>query len=247
MDPAVFARLADRLRWDAAAASVPGSLPVCYFGDLPAASVASIGINPSRQEYLSPRGQELDGPARRFETLRSLGAANRAELTDAQAQQALSTMAGYFQPAKPVYRWFQPLERVLTGFGAPYSAGRTAHLDLVQEATDPVWGGLLKSDPLAAAELLARDLEFLKWQLAAFPLRAVLCTSATVLRHVLALVDGEVLRQGTLARVTWTVARGRANGREIAVAGWNIPLVRPTGLSKETQVELGRVLAGVLE
>jgi hypothetical protein len=247
VDNAVFARLADRLRWDAVHGTVPGSLPVCYFGDLPAAQVATIGINPSRQEYHSRRGDELDGPARRFETRRSLGAPSRGALTDAQAEHALQTMAGYFHHGKPVYSWFQPLERVLTGFGAPYSAGRTAHLDLVQEATDPVWTGLEKADKWSAASLLERDLAFLHWQLETFPLRTVLCTSAAVLRRVIPLLNAKPVCEAALARVKWTVAVGSAGGRPITVAGWNIPLVRPTGLNKQTQGELGAVLAEAIE
>jgi hypothetical protein len=74
-----------RLRTAPVPSTVPGSLPVLYFGDLLAASIATVGLNPSRQEYLSPEGEELDGPARRFETLRSLGVSSRTSLSDEHA------------------------------------------------------------------------------------------------------------------------------------------------------------------
>jgi hypothetical protein len=44
--------------------TVRSSLPVLFFGDLEHARVATIGLNPSRQEYLSPGGQELGGLVR---------------------------------------------------------------------------------------------------------------------------------------------------------------------------------------
>ncbi|MCC6425982.1 MAG: hypothetical protein IT435_04095 [Phycisphaerales bacterium] len=235
-------RLYERLRWPGVTGTVPGSLPVLFFGDLPNATVATIGINPSRQEYLTPKGVELDGPARRFETLRSLGASDRASLSADQCDRAVATMRGYFGPQKPVYSWFRPLARVVDGFGASLQAGTCAHLDLVQEATDPVWSGLHGADPASAEAVLARDLQFLRWQVESFPLRAVICTSAAVLRNVMPLVGGQVVTQGELGRVRWLVARGHAAGRPLSIAGWNIPLVRPTGLDAAAQVGLGELL-----
>src|SRR5437660_457287 len=105
-------RLCGRLRRPPSQSSVPGSLPVLFFGDLFCARVATVGINPSLQEYLDPDGQELQGDARRFETLSSLGASDRPSLSPEQAAQAIERMRGYFQPGKPVYKWFRPLAQV---------------------------------------------------------------------------------------------------------------------------------------
>jgi len=239
MDAILASKLHDRLRWPAVPSTVPGSLPVLFFGDLPRARVATIGLNPSRQEYLSRASVELDGSLRRFETLGSLGATDRASLTPMQAAAAIETMGGYFAPSKPVYSWFAPLARVVDGFGASFTDGSAAHLDLVQEATDPVWSKLGRS---AAADVLARDLQFLRWQIEAFGLGTLICTSATVLKNVMGLVDARVVSEGALARIRWTVATGQVSGRAIHVAGWNIPLARPTGLDAAGQVELGALL-----
>lgn len=242
VSPELRDRLSERLSWPPVTGTVPGSLPVLFFGDLPRASVATIGINPSRQEYLSPDGVELDGPERRFETLASVGVRERGMIAAPHVDKAVDTMRAYFAPGKPVYHWFQPLARVLDGFGASYAAGETAHLDLVQEATDPVWSGLHAADRNAAKAVLDRDLPFLKWEIEVFPLRTLVCTSAMVLRHVLPMVNARVVKQGTMARLRWTVAAGRAGNRDVTVVGWNIPLKRPTGLDNQGQVALGALL-----
>lgn len=242
VSPEQFDRLSDRLRWAVAPETVPGSLPVLFFGDLPRAAVATIGINPSRQEYLSPGGIELDGAARRLETLASLGVQQRDALLTPHVNQAVRTMRAYFAPTKPAYHWFQPLARVMAGFGASFAKGEAAHLDLVQEATDPTWSRLHAADRHGAKALLDRDLPFLKWQIEAFPLRTLVCTSKMVLEHVLPMVDARIVKQGRMARLRWTVAVGRARDHDVTVVGWNIPLSRPTGLDVPGQVGLGELL-----
>jgi hypothetical protein len=66
------------------------------FGDLFVARVATVGLNPSWQEYLGRDKHELTGPFRRFETLRSLGISSRGSLTQEQCDRAITTMRAYF-------------------------------------------------------------------------------------------------------------------------------------------------------
>jgi hypothetical protein len=229
------------------AATVAGSLPVLFFGDLFKASIATIGINPSRQEYLSSGGAELDGKQRRFETLQSLGANNRASLSPTHIATALDRMRGYFNADRPVYSWFTGLDRVVGGLGFSFQDRSAAHLDLVQESTDPVWSGLAAADPVQATTLLRNDLPFLRQQIEHFPLNAVICTSARVMREVTAMFDVNVIATGILARVKWTVGLAEIGRRVVGVAGWNIPLARPTGLDRDGQRALGEILASHLE
>lgn len=244
---ALAPELYQRLRRPPCPHSVAGSLPVLFFGDVFTAQIATIGINPSDQEYLDPNGHELDGDARRFETLTSLGATARSSLTDAQCATALRRMRSYFVRRQTVFRWFRPLERVLAGMRHSYASGYVAHLDLVQEATQPAWGALARAHRGEAADLLAADAPFLRWQLTTFPLRAVICNGMTALRHVYGMLDQPVAVenafQGQFARLRWYAVHGRIGGRPIAVVGWNIPLTRPTGLRAEDQQALGRALA----
>ena len=132
----------ERLRRAPCSHTVKNSLPVVAFGNIETARIATVGLNPSGREYLGADGSELDGKARRFESLTSLGCVSRADLTDDQCEAALKTMRGYFESSDTVYSWFRSLERVLGGYGVSYRGGEVAHLDLVQEATDPTWSGL---------------------------------------------------------------------------------------------------------
>jgi hypothetical protein len=246
MEPEAMRPFADRLRQEPSSATVPGSLPVLFFGDLPNASTATIGLNPSRQEFNSPSGVELNGIHRRFETLSSLGVPDRTSLSPSHVDRAVRTMTAYFEPSKPVYKWFRPLARLMDGFGSPYASGHTAHLDLVQEATDPLWSALRSSDRVSAAALLGRDLEFLRWEIETFPLATLVCTSATVRRYVLPMLNARVLNEGTMARLKWFVAVGSVSNREVGVVGWNIPLMRPAGLDNDGQRALGALLRSKL-
>lgn len=239
MNDAITARLIERLRRQAVVSTVPASLPVLFFGDLFTARVATVGLNPSWQEYLSKARVELDGAKRRFETLGSLGAVDRQRLTDAQCARAIQTMRGYFGPRKPVYSWFAGLTRVVEGFGASFRSGTAAHLDLVQESTDPVWSDVFKADRCAGTAMLDADLPFMRWQIEAFAISVVICTSRTVLENVVRITDAQVVDSGDFGGRRWTLALALLADRKVAVAGWNIPLARQPGLTREQQTELG--------
>ena len=92
-----------RLRRAPSRSSVPGSLPVLFFGDLFQARAVTVGLNPSDREYVDRSGNELEGALRRFETMASLGAAARDALTADQCERAIATMRDYYGPGKPVY------------------------------------------------------------------------------------------------------------------------------------------------
>ncbi len=247
MNDAIMALVYERLRRAGNPATVPGSLPVTCFGDLWTARVGTVGLNPSWKQYLSKDRTELVGKDRHLETLRSLGARERGELTDAQCERAITTMRGYFGPDKPVYSWFAGLSRVVEGFGASFRDGSAAHLDLVQEVTDPFWSNVLKADRDAGAAMLDADLPFLRWQIEAFALSAVICTSRTVLDAVVRITAAEVIETGTFAKRRWTIAQAKLNKQAVAVVGWNIPLVRQPGLKREQQTELGNILRARVE
>lgn len=157
--------LLDRLRTEPILSTVPGSQSVLLFGDAFAATITTIGLNPSKQEYLSQQGEELASSQRRFEALSSLAAASRTSLSDRQEDTAIERMRCYFNPDRPVYGWFGGLSRVVEGLGMSFRDRTAVHLDLVQEATAPVWSQLTKADPEQAASVLRRDLPFLQQQI----------------------------------------------------------------------------------
>ena len=238
--------LLDRLRDEPIPSTVSGSLPVLFFGDAFAAQVATVGINPSKQEYLSREGDELTGLLRRFETLRSLNARSRASLDHRQANTAIERMRCYFNPAAPVYGWFAGLSRVAEGMGASFRDRSAVHLDLIQEATDPVWSQLEKADPEQAANVLRRDLPFLRGQIEESQFRLIVCTSARVYSEVSQMLNVTAIKKERLARLEWTIGTAALARGIVAIAGWNIPLARATGLDMNGQRQLGRLLRSSL-
>lgn len=113
----------------------------------------------------------------------------------------------------------------------------------MQEATRPTWSALPAAE---RASLLAADVAFLEWQIRAFPLRAVLCTSKTISEHVCVRLDVRVEETGALARSRWSTGSAVLGGRRVGFAGWNYPLARPTGLGADGERELGRLFAARL-
>jgi len=140
---------------------VPGSTPVVAFGNARGATVATLGLNPSPVEFLDRHGHELTESQRRLETCRSLGVAQLADAPDDAVERVVAGCDGYFQ-RNPYWRWFRRLEQVLQDVGASYLDGSACHLDLIQWATDPVWG---KLPPATRQSLIADDAAFLRQQL----------------------------------------------------------------------------------
>jgi hypothetical protein len=124
---------------------VSGSTPVIAFGDPFRATVATLGINPSRREFLDTNGELLTGAERRLATLASLQARDTAGLNSDQAAALIRDCAGYFR-RNPYRSWFDRLNGVMhAATGASYYEGSACHLDLVQWATDPIWRSLPQS------------------------------------------------------------------------------------------------------
>ena len=117
---------------------VPGSTPVVAFGNARSATVATLGLNPSKNEFRERNGNELVGTSRRLATHRSLGMSCLANAPVSMIEQVLQDCDTYFQ-RKPYHWWFDQLEMVLQGCGTSYYDGSACHLDLVQWATNPTW------------------------------------------------------------------------------------------------------------
>jgi hypothetical protein len=156
------------------------STPVIAFGNPTSSTVATLGINPSKIEFCNSRGDLFEGTLRRLATLKSLDVRLRDELGSPQGDAILNDCATYFE-RKP-YKWFKPLERILfEGAGASYHNDQACHLDLVQWATDPIWGQL---NPAARRLLLDDGLPFLQQLLSKESFQIVIVNGRTVLKTV---------------------------------------------------------------
>lgn len=241
----LISTLRQRIRISPSESSVSGSLPVIFFGDGLSARVATIGLNPSKFEYLDRTGIMLSGRDQRFASTVSLGAVAREELSDAQADEAIEVMRSYYDDGKPIYgSYFRHLKNFLAGMGASYGGRSATHLDLVQEPTDPVWSRLISSERSA---LLERDIPFLVWQLKNLPrLEAVICAGKTVSEQLRAHVFVDVKDTGAMKRIRWWLGTAHLGQRDLPIGGWNYPLDRPTGLGTAGEIELGRMFSQAL-
>jgi len=221
----------------AAAPIVPDSTPVVAFGDPSAAEVATLGINPSRVEFVE-HGSLLSGERRRLSTLESLGAKSLEKLSDAQVGTVVADCAAYFR-RNPYRAWFDPLDAVLrAGTGTSYYEGTACHLDLVQWATDPVWGRI---PDIAVRQALLRDgVPHLRAQLATDNVRLVLLHGRQVASQV---ADSGLAPLAEVERIEVGHVRCRlftAEADGVRWVGWSTNLQSSWGVSADFRAELAR-------
>jgi len=146
---------------------VPFSTPVVSFGNPAKARVLTVGINPSSLEFLTAGKNKTVLPIgeKRLTDLEVLGISNPEHLTEEMAQRVIAGCYEYFdKSSKPYMTWFKHLDlHVNRYFGARYEEGNACHLDLVQWATDPVWGNI--EDLEVRDQLLEGDSDFLRHQI----------------------------------------------------------------------------------
>jgi hypothetical protein len=217
---------------------VHGTTPVVSFGDFQSAWVATLGLNPSDKEFRSG-GRWLEGSDQRLETLESLGLTSLSEATDAQVKQIVRACARYFH--RNPYSWFDTLDKLLAeSLGVTYASGNAVHLDLVQWATDPVWGQI-KSD-YVKARLIEQDRDFLRAQLSHEGIRLVLLNGRSVM--------DQVTDMGIPLRHHCRLVGSKSDKDEVRVAvhqdttyiGWNRYV--PTGaMSKAQRSQVAETIA----
>ncbi len=215
---------------------VPGSTPVVSFGDFRSARFATLGWNPSKNEFLDRRGLELDGDNRRLETRSTIGAAVLERGSTNAARFVFEGCSHYFN--RNPFHWFNKLQKVLRHVGASYQKGSACHLDLVQWATDPVWRGLTDAQQ---ARLLKADLPFLVKQLSRSSIRLLLLNGSGIVdafcEHV-----GDVLKPVTLSRQGRIRIHAGRHTNGMKVIGWNINLQSSRGVKNAEIKWIGTIV-----
>jgi hypothetical protein len=223
---------------------VPGSTPVIAFGNFAEAEVATLGLNPSRQEFLNRRGQMLEGSSRRFETFPSLGVDTLETAPTALLERIIEACRLYFQPNRnPYMAWFGQLEALLKKLEASYLDGSACHLDLVQWATDPTWARLPES---TRVRLVSDDAPFLLEQLHGHRIRLLLLNGTRVISQFVASTHCALERRAGISwgRATAVVYAGVFDG--IQVLGWSPNLQSSYGVTNALRNEIAERLADVV-
>lgn len=229
MDPATLRAMVTR-NPPSGVRVISGSTPVISFGDASQARVATLGINPSAREFLDSAGNWLSEA--RLTTLADLGISSLAEATPAEAGRVLEGCAAYFD-RNPYWTWFRPLDRLLaSAVGASYKDGSACHLDLVQWATNPVWGKLSADE---RETLLTEDLPYLRRQLTHLNIRLVLLNGRTVLDHVTTtgLVDLTEVGTMTYHANGATTRLYEGNNEGVTYLGWSVNLQSGRGANTD--------------
>lgn len=220
---------------------VSGSTPVVAFGDPSLATVATLGINPSAQEFVE-RGTLLSGPNRRLSTLESLGARDSEDLTDDQVQTVIADCASYFE-RNPYREWFNPLDQLLQGIGVSYFDGTACHLNLIQWSTTPRWPNI--PDRSVREALLEDSIPHLRRQLEHEGIRTILLNGRQVLDQVsdAGLVDLVDAGRLALSSGICSLVTGEASG--VCWMGWSTNLQIRSRVSTEFVPRLGAWVSDV--
>jgi hypothetical protein len=202
--------------------------PVPVFGDSETATVATLGLNPSNREFVDELGRELEGQARRFHTLASLGLANWYSADARHLSLVVQSCKHYFQ-RNPYDRWFRKLESVIEGTGASYYCRKEAlalpvrsacHIDLIPFATHSKWINLTSRQ---RSRLMNRSSFALGTLLRNSSIRVLILNGQTVVDHFEAMCGIQLEREEhpefTLPRQTGSSVRGIGYRGAVRVVG----------------------------
>jgi hypothetical protein len=243
---------------------IPWGCPIPAFGDAARASLATVGLNPSNREFLSVSGAELDGPVRRFHTLKSLGLNRWSEAGERHLKLISEACETYFSK-NPYDGWFKRLDQVISATSRSYYNEQRAacHLDLIPYATSLKWtelsshqqstllrfsgdalGRIIQDSPIRVLVLngssVIKHFEFM----AAITLERCKMAGWSLRRRSRPPIDG-IAYQGTI-----TALAGQRLNREILVLGFNHNIQSSFGVTTEAvraiSAWIGRAAAGCL-
>lgn len=209
---------------------IVGSTPVVSFGNPEIAEVVTVGINPSSNEFLIDGAGTplLPSGKKRLVDTEILGIDSPKRLTEDEAIKVIQGCYEYFdeESHNPYMRWFSHLNtHVNAHLGVDYLKGSAAHLDLVQWATDPVWGGIKSVDTRKA--LLELDAEFLRYQLNAREYKVVFMNGREVKNQLVStgIATIEIVEEISYKTTTGKVMpieffKGRTSNGSLAL-GWS--------------------------
>ncbi|AUX47580.1 hypothetical protein SOCE26_091020 [Sorangium cellulosum] len=181
---------------------IPWSCPVLSFGSLKTSRIATLGLNPSNREFVDESGIELDGPERRFHTLKSLNIARWSEATVRHMRLIEESFHTYFT-RNPYDIWFRKLDRVISMAGASYygTNANACHLDLIPYATACKWTSLSRKERAALVAAAGSTIGHL---LRISPVNIVVLNGSSVV-HSFAQVAGVRLQESVMPN--WSLPR----------------------------------------
>jgi hypothetical protein len=225
---------------------IPWGCPVPSFGNLTRSEVATVGLNPSNREFVDESGNELDGPCRRFHTLRSLGLERWSDAEPHHFDLIADSCSNYFS-LNPYNRWFKRLDYIISGTRASYywPDANACHLDLIPYATACKWTELSQRQ---RSSLLTAGRDSLGLLVRDSPVRILVLNGNSVVRQFEEIadmqldrmtMDGWSLARRSQAEVMGISYRGTVRrlcgvelGRDVLVLGFNHNIQSSFGVTK---------------
>lgn len=222
---------------------IEGSTPVISFGNALKANVVTLGLNPSKVEFLDKNNELLVANLRRLATYKSTGIKDITKASTEQVNQITSECNNYFQH-NPYKKWFDPLERIISeSTGASYYDGTACHLDLVQWATQPTWGDLPSN---IKDSLIKSDREFLRLQLFNEKIKIVVINGGSVIKQVQAMgIEIKEDSKIALGNVNYKIFKGHKD--RVKYVGWSVNLQSSPGVSNLFKVQLTQQISKILK
>lgn len=220
---------------------IDSSTPVLAFGRMREARIATLGLNPSKNEFLGSNGQLLSGAAQRLATLPYLGVTQLTNAPHNVIETVFNDCNTYFTH-NPYRRWFDHLERIVNPLGASFYTGSACHLDLVQWATDPIWRNLPRD---VIDRLVKADREFLRHQLSDEQIGIVLLNGSSVIHMFESAFRCSLQRLPTLLcdrTVTTQIVHGRAFN-DLLIIGWSTNLQSSFGVTNVLRQKIATEVA----
>lgn len=189
---------------------IPWSSPVPAFGDVSRSRVATVGLNPSNKEFVDDNNKELEGDARRFHTLQSLGLKTWSEAGSDHCRRIEVSCQSYFS-GNPYNRWFRELDFLISGTDFSYysSMFSACHLDLIPFATTCKWAELT---PDQRTNLLRISGNALGRLVKDSPIRVLILNGSSVVAHVQSLCDDAL---SSKSMQEWELPRTKAGAAGI--------------------------------
>lgn len=201
------------------------------FGNFMTATVATVGLNPSKKEFLDRRGALLVGQHRRLETLDSLGLKHLNSGLPLHEKRIFDACIKYFN-GSTAYPWFKKFSPILSKLQVSYENGSACHLDFSQTATDPVWSGLTKDEK---RHYIDHESWVIKEQLESHQIKKILLNGMGVINLFNQILGGELVASThtALDGKEYKFFTGVLNlqAKSIEVRGWNINLQSSYGVS----------------
>ena len=160
---------------------VDEAMPVPFFGNINTASIATLGINPSKREFFDKHNKLLANQEQRLKNRSSLKIKSWKKASSKDVEELKQSCINYFHN-NPYNVWFKKLESLTISLKSSFydEGSNVCHLDLVPFTTCKKWNDVTSTDK---EKLLSVSKDFFMWQLFNSDIEFVILNGASVVKY----------------------------------------------------------------